>query len=159
MQLGTFTDETERRGIAKFQWGQGLYPAEPPPGFETYFGARPLFRFIQYDGTSAFDMLDKIRDFPEGSGAEEVMRLLMEGNAPAVTASIHAAFDDLIKTIDADAEIEVCCLPPAPGLPSPPAYPSIPARRPGAYSRDRRPWPPPHRASWATRRGPPWPPA
>ena len=107
MQLGPFVTEAERRGIAKFKWTQGTFEAQPPPGFEDYFGAGPLYRFMLYDGIQAFDILEKIRDFPEGETAEETMRLLM-GNKPAETVdSVRVALEYLIKQIDEDPEIEV----------------------------------------------------
>ncbi len=99
--------EAEKRGTAKFKWTQGTYEAQPPPGFEDYFGAGPLYRFMLYDGMQAFDILEKIRDFPEGQTAEETMRLLM-GSKPAETIdSVREAIEHLIKQIDEDPEIEV----------------------------------------------------
>ncbi len=87
---------------------KGRTRQSPPPGFEDYFGAGPLYRFIEYDGIQAFDILEKIRDFPEGKTAEDTMRLLM-GEEPAETVhSITNALQGLIDIIDEDPEIEVC---------------------------------------------------
>ncbi|KAF3760396.1 hypothetical protein M406DRAFT_324809 [Cryphonectria parasitica EP155] len=106
VQLGPFVTASEERGNTKFTWTQGTRKVEPPPGFEDYFGAGPLWRFVDYDGSSTFDMLDEIRDFPEGSNAEERMRLLM-GDEPAyATSSVQEAIRRLLDMIDADPEIE-----------------------------------------------------
>lgn len=79
----------------------------PPPGFEDYFGAGPLWRFIDHDGSNTFDIVERIRDFPEGPNAEETMRLLM-GEQPAyTTTSVQEAIQRLLEMIDADPEIEV----------------------------------------------------
>ncbi|KAH8891528.1 duf341 domain-containing protein [Thozetella sp. PMI_491] len=106
VQLGPFVAEAEKRGNASFRWTQGKHKATPPPGFEDYFGAGPLYRFVEYDGIEAFDVLERIRDFPEGQTAEETMRLLM-GNQPGKTvSSIQDTVEDLIELIDSDPEIE-----------------------------------------------------
>lgn len=99
--------ETEKRGNAEFTWTQGNREAIPPPGFEDYFGAGPLWRFIDYDGSKAFDIVDRIREFPKGPNAEATMRLLM-GNQPAYAlSSVQEAIKRLLDIIDADPEIEV----------------------------------------------------
>lgn len=91
----------------QFTWTQGEYEAEPPQGFEDYFGAGPLWRFINYDGTNTFDILERIRDFPEGTTPEETMRMLM-GETPSYTIkSVQGAMGRLIEMIDNDPEIEV----------------------------------------------------
>lgn len=97
----------EKRGNANFKWTQGTCPATPPEGFEDYFGAGPLWRFIEYDGDAAFDVLDRIRDFPEGSNAEETMRLLFGANPSCLSTSVQNATQRLLDMIDADPEIEV----------------------------------------------------
>lgn len=99
--------ETEKRGNANFTWTQGTRPAPPPPGFEDYFGGGPLWRFIDYDGSEAFDIVDRIREFPTGANAEATMRLLM-GDQPAYAlSSVQNAIQGLLDLIDADPEIEV----------------------------------------------------
>lgn len=107
VQLGPFVAEAEKRGTAHFEWTQGAYKAIPPPGFEDYFGAGPLFRFINYDGMDAFDLIDKIRDFPEGTSAEETMRALMGNDASAAVESVRKTLQTLIDIIDEDPAIEV----------------------------------------------------
>ncbi|KUI60985.1 UPF0483 protein C25G4.2 [Cytospora mali] len=106
VQLSPFVAEMEKRGHTHFVWTQGTCPATPPKGFEDYFGAGPLWRFIQYDGDSAFDVLDRIRDFPEGSNAEETMRLLYGKNPSYLVTSVQNAIQRLLDIIDADPEIE-----------------------------------------------------
>lgn len=98
--------EAEKRGTAQFEWTQGAYKAIPPPGFEDYFGAGPLFRFIDYDGMDAFDLIDKIRDFPEGTSAEETMRALMGNDASAALESVRKTLQTLLDIIDEDPDIE-----------------------------------------------------
>ncbi|KAH8881785.1 duf341 domain-containing protein [Thozetella sp. PMI_491] len=106
VQLGPFVAEAEKRGTAEFKWTQGAYEATPPPGFEDYFGAGPLFRFIKYDGMDAFDLIDKIRDFPEGTSPEETMRALMGKDAANAVDSVRTTLQMLIDIIDSDPEIE-----------------------------------------------------
>lgn len=97
----------EKRGSIDFVWTEGTCPATPPEGFEDYFGAGPLWRFIEYDGGAAFDVVDSIRDFPEGSNAEETMRLLFGPNPSCLVESVQNAMQRLLSIIDADPEIEV----------------------------------------------------
>lgn len=99
--------ETEKRGNAEFTWTQGTREATPPPGFEDYFGAGPLWRFIDYDGSSAFDIVDRIRDFPKGPNAEASMRLLTGDQPGYALSSVQEAIEKLLDIIDADPEIEV----------------------------------------------------
>jgi hypothetical protein len=107
VQLGPFVTEAEKRGTAQFKWTQGAYNATPPPGFEDYFGAGPLYRFFDYDGINAFDMLEKIRSFPEGTSAEDTMRQLMGEDAGHTIDSVRKTLQELLDIIDADPEIEV----------------------------------------------------
>ncbi|PSR82296.1 serine hydrolase FSH [Coniella lustricola] len=109
VQLGILVTALEARGNVEFTWTQGSRKAIPPIGFEDYFGAGPLWRFIDYDGSSAFDILEEIRDFPEGPNAEESMRLLMGGEPGYSAASVREAIHKLLDIIDADMEIEVLC--------------------------------------------------
>ncbi|ORY63394.1 serine hydrolase FSH [Pseudomassariella vexata] len=105
VQLGPFVTAAENRGITQFKWTQGTNKATPPAGFEDYFGAGPLYRFIDFDGLESFDILEKIRDFPDGVGPEDTMRLLMGDKAPYVVENVQSALQDLLNTIDGDAEI------------------------------------------------------
>ncbi|KAK7731779.1 hypothetical protein SLS53_008600 [Cytospora paraplurivora] len=106
VQLAPFIAELEKRGHANFSWTQGTYPATPPKGFEDYFGAGPLWRFIQYDGDAAFDVVDRIRDFPEGAHPEETMRALFGENPSCLATSVQSAIQRLLDIIDNDPEID-----------------------------------------------------
>lgn len=107
VQLNPFVTELKKRGNASFTWTQGTCPAIPPEGFKEYFGAGPLWRFIQYAGDAAFDVVDRIRDFPDGASAEETMRLLFGSNSSYLVTSVQGAMQRLLDIIDADPEIEV----------------------------------------------------
>lgn len=107
VQLGPFVTELEKRGAPAFQWTQGTYKATPPAGFEDYFGGGPLWRFTDHDGRSSFDIVDRIRDIPQGPTAEATMRMLI-GDEPGYTlSSVRAAVQTLLAQVDADPEIEV----------------------------------------------------
>lgn len=107
VQLGILVTALEARGNVQFTWTQGSCEAIPPPGFEDYFGAGPLWRFIDYDGSSAFDILEEIRDFPEGPNAEASMRLLMGEDTGYSAKGVREAIHKLLDLIDTDPEIEV----------------------------------------------------
>lgn len=109
VQLGPFAAACEREGV-EFAWTQGIVPVKPPSGFEDYFGPGPLFRFVDFDGVEGFeDILDKIRDFPEGTSAEDTMRHLFGSQIAASTEmKLRKALNHLFDVIDADPEIEVC---------------------------------------------------
>lgn len=107
IQLGSIAVESEKRGSAEFVWTQGTRRAFPPPGFEDYFGAGPLWRFIDVDGSEAFDIVDRIREFPKGPNAEATMRLLMGDQPTYALASVQSAIHGVLDLIDADPEIEV----------------------------------------------------
>ncbi|KKY28037.1 hypothetical protein UCDDS831_g00560 [Diplodia seriata] len=112
VQLGPFAAECERTGAVSLAWTQGTIPAKPPQGFEDYFGPGPLYRFFEFDGMEGFeDILDKIRDFPEGISAEDTMRRLFEGQGDQAPTSysdenLRKCLDHLFDVIDADPEIE-----------------------------------------------------
>ncbi|KAE8149581.1 serine hydrolase FSH [Aspergillus avenaceus] len=60
--FGTLIDELEKSGLASFYFTQGSFPSTPPPGFETYFGPPPHFRFMNFgeETVSALRSLSKI---------------------------------------------------------------------------------------------------
>lgn len=108
IQLQPFTDAIERGGNIEFRWISGSHSATPPKGFEDYFGPPPLYRFIGYDGMSAMDdVLNKIRDLPQGLTAEDTIRKLVGEHQPFTPDAIMATMDELIQTIDDDPEIDV----------------------------------------------------
>lgn len=109
VQLDPFAMECEKTGIVDFVWTQGTVPAKPPPGFEDYFGPGPLFRFVEFDGIEGFeDIVEKIRDFPDGITAEDTMRRLFGSQSAASTErKLCKALDHLFDVINTDPEIEV----------------------------------------------------
>lgn len=106
VQMGPFVAEAKKRGNVDFSWTQGTRRATPPQGFEDYFGAGVQWRFFDHDGMSSFDMLERIREFPEGTNAEDTMRVLIDDQPAYALASVQEAVQWLLDMIDADPEIE-----------------------------------------------------
>ncbi|KAF2088079.1 hypothetical protein K490DRAFT_39979 [Saccharata proteae CBS 121410] len=109
VQLGPFADGISSSCKASFKWTQGNHRAEPPEGFEDYFGPGPLYRFVDFDGIEGFDSIqEKIRDFPDGHGAEDTLRTLIGDGTEAIAANnnVREAIDDIFRQIDEDPEIE-----------------------------------------------------
>ncbi|RDW89222.1 putative FSH2 [Coleophoma cylindrospora] len=81
VQLAPLIRELKSDNTAELHFIHGPLQAYPPAGFEEYFGAAPYYRFIK--GTEAenggSDVLERIRNFPEGATAEDQMRELMSG--------------------------------------------------------------------------------
>jgi hypothetical protein len=108
VQLGPFVKSIEKPGAVDFKWIDGGHKATPPAGFETYFGAPPLYRFINFDGISWLDdALTKIRHIPEGLSAEDTMRLLIGDEDVFSAPAVKSTMDRLIEILDEDHEIEV----------------------------------------------------
>lgn len=108
VQLNPFTGAVEKPGSVEFRWINGSHAATPPDGFDDYFGAKPLYRFIEFDGVGAFDdIMNNIRDIPTGSTPEETMRLLVGPLAQSNSTAVQTAIDRLLDIIDQDPEIEV----------------------------------------------------
>jgi dienelactone hydrolase len=98
----------------------GPVKAYPPEGFEEYFGTAPYFRFIEAakteDGNDDGDVLERIRNFPEGATAEDQMRELMNigvGATPvpsednsATNKSAQEAIDYLYRIMREDGPFE-----------------------------------------------------
>lgn len=82
---------------------------KPPKGFEDYFGAPPYYRFLDFQGEhDMYDQtLEKIREFPEGSSAEDTMRRMTVGGELANGKVLQAAMTQLLRVIEEDPEIEV----------------------------------------------------
>lgn len=96
----------EKTGAAQFKWINGGHIAQPPPGFDAYFGPGPLYRFIDFDGVSQLDdMLSKLREFPEGLTAEDTMRRLVGDQQTFSAPAVRSTLDRLIKVLDEDPEI------------------------------------------------------
>lgn len=100
-------DELTSDGSASFTFTQGSINCTPPKGFETYFGPAPHYRFVSYDGIAdAEDHLEKIRNFPEGSNAEDVMREIFPEGAGAASASIQRALDGVYRTLEEEGPFD-----------------------------------------------------
>jgi hypothetical protein len=98
----------EKTNSGQFKWIDGGHHAQPPEGFDSYFGPPPWKRFINFDGVGALDdMMDKIREFPDGVSAEDAIRELTGGAAVYNASAIREALDRLFKIIDEDPEIDV----------------------------------------------------
>ncbi|KAL3425314.1 hypothetical protein PVAG01_02105 [Phlyctema vagabunda] len=111
VQLAPFCKELETDGTASFFFTQGTVECTPPPGFTDYFGPSPHYRFFRYDGIGKNDILERIRDFPEGEVAEDVLRKLMpqEGDAVDEVASINESLDALYETIAKHGPFDGIC--------------------------------------------------
>ena len=107
MQLGPFVTQAQNANGVKFTFTQGAYEAIPPPGFEEYFGAGPLFRFIDVGLADGTDIISKLRDFPAGATAEDTMRLLADKDTKYLASNVIDAMSSLLAQIDADPEIDV----------------------------------------------------
>ena len=107
-QLSPLISAAEKPGSVEFKWIDGAHDTTPPKGFETYFGAPPLYRFIAFDDINILDdMLSRIRDIPQGAYAEDTMRQLIGDNRSYTAPAILSAMDRLLSIIDDDPEIEV----------------------------------------------------
>lgn len=92
----------------EFKWIDGGHGVTPPSGFDNYFGAPPLYRFIDFDGVSKIDdILSKVRDLPQGLTAEDTMRSLVGDQASWTVAAVRTTLDRLFDIVDSDPEIDV----------------------------------------------------
>lgn len=107
MQLGPFVTQAQDENGVQFKFTQGDYEAIPPPGFEEYFGAGPLFRFVDVGLTTGPDIVSRLRDFPVGATAEDTMRLLADKDTKYLASNVTDAMASLMAQIDADPEIDV----------------------------------------------------
>ncbi|KAH8655790.1 serine hydrolase FSH [Xylariales sp. PMI_506] len=107
VQLGPFVSEVQDKSGIAFKWINGAHTAQPPAGFENYFGAPPLYRHVEFDGIGALDdILTKIREFPEGLSPEDTMRKLSEGGGIYPPNALRNAMDRILPILEADPEIE-----------------------------------------------------
>lgn len=107
-QLAPFVSIVEKANSGEFKWIDGGHPATPPEGFSGYFGPPPWRRFINFDGVAALDdVLDKIREFPDGVTAEDAIRELTGGDVVYNAGAVRCTLDRLFKIIDEDPEIDV----------------------------------------------------
>ena len=101
--------ELESDNSASFYFTQGSNECKPPPGFLDYFGPPPHYRFIDYDGIERNDVLERVRDFPEGEVAEDVLRELMPKGTEDVRESVRIALDKIYKTMDEHGPFDGIC--------------------------------------------------
>ncbi len=108
VQLGPLADELERRGLATFTYSQGVHEVEPPVGWEDYFGARPLYRFLDTRHGDNFANLRRLRHMPHSINAEDAMRLFQDcGEGEDWHQPVwRAALDDVFKMVDDNPEID-----------------------------------------------------
>jgi len=123
VQLAPLVNELTSDNTAELHFIHGPCQAFPPEGFEEYFGAAPYYRFIEgakaEDGShDDSDVLERIRNFPEGGSAEDQMRALMymgvsatplpsaEDNNKAEDSSTQKAIDYLYRIMEEDGPFE-----------------------------------------------------
>ncbi|TVY16237.1 Esterase FUS5 [Lachnellula arida] len=98
-------NELSSDNTAELHFIHGPCQAFPPEGFEEYFGAAPYFRFIEgakaEDGSDDGDVLERIRNFPQGATAEDQMRELMY---MGVSATPLPSAEDNEKAEDSSAQ-------------------------------------------------------
>ncbi|KAF8858216.1 hypothetical protein BDZ45DRAFT_591580 [Acephala macrosclerotiorum] len=101
VQLAPFVKEMSKDGSAEFFFTQGENKCIPPPGFLDYFGPAPHYRFIEYDGIEQNDVLERVRDFPEGENPEDVLReLLPDDSSSKVQQCVQNALNALYLTME-----------------------------------------------------------
>jgi len=106
VQLAPFVDHITSEKI-EFIFTQGTIPCAPPKGFVEYFGPAPHFRFLSYDGVDEEeDVLEKIRDMPDATTAEDALRLILPTAVADVTKSMRLALDALYETMERDGPFD-----------------------------------------------------
>lgn len=85
---------------------QGQHEAEPPLGWENYFGSRPLFRFLDPKDGDGFEVLRRARRIPRGLSPEDTIRLFESGNGGFDTKSVQCALESVRQQIEDDPEID-----------------------------------------------------
>lgn len=108
VQLGPLADELERRGLATFAYSQGSHEVEPPAGWEDYFGARPLYRFVDTYYGDTFENLRRLRHIPHSISAEDAIRMVREAGEPEdwFYGVCSDALDDLFKRVEEHPDID-----------------------------------------------------
>ena len=98
-----------KRGLGTFSYTQGSHVVEPPSGWEGYFGAPPLFRFLDTTRGDAFETLRRLRHVPQSMNPEDTIREFQRvgpGSNEWHARAWQAALDDVLGTIDADANVD-----------------------------------------------------
>lgn len=88
----------------------GEHVADPPKGFELYFGNPPLYRNIDFDGTGKLDAaMDRLREISsDGECYEDAMRELMPEDENTYTAkAVLNTIDHIFRLLKQDPEIKV----------------------------------------------------
>ncbi|KAI1864341.1 uncharacterized protein JN550_008898 [Neoarthrinium moseri] len=107
VQLRPFVDEVARANSSSFVWVDGLHPSEAPVGYTEFFGGPPYYRHMQYEGTEGLDQLmSRVREFPEGLGAEDTLRFLIRGFDELPSKALEESLGRLFDIIDKDPEID-----------------------------------------------------
>ncbi|KAH6844488.1 serine hydrolase FSH [Chaetomium sp. MPI-CAGE-AT-0009] len=110
VQLGPLATELERRGLATFAYTQGSHEVDPPAGWEDYFGARPLYRFLDTRHGDNFESLRRLRHLPASMNAEEAMRMFQEcGDGEDWHQQVQVwreAMDDMLDTLDENPDVD-----------------------------------------------------
>jgi len=106
VQLMPFLQDLVSDESATFHFIQGPHEAVPPEGYEEYFGGKPYYRFVEYvEATGGVDVLKKIRDFPEGATAEDMLRELLTDGADG-RDSLRDAIELLYKIMADEGPFE-----------------------------------------------------
>ncbi|KAI4729292.1 putative DUF341 family oxidoreductase [Aureobasidium sp. EXF-10728] len=107
VQLGPLVEILESTGSASFKFIQGRVPVTPPPGFESYFGPGPHYRFFKDKGEAEASAVEGIRVFPEADTPEDALRALMPRGETKIgfADARQAALEQLYGVLDADPEI------------------------------------------------------
>ncbi|KAI0179167.1 serine hydrolase-domain-containing protein [Hypoxylon sp. FL1284] len=113
VQLGPFAKHMEDRGLATFAFTQGEHEAEPPLGWENYFGSRPLYRFLVAEEGDAFEVVRRVRHIPRGLSPEDTLRLFRpdekhkdKDGSDYDWSPFRRAIDRVFQTIEDDPEID-----------------------------------------------------
>ncbi|ORY68326.1 serine hydrolase FSH [Pseudomassariella vexata] len=107
VQLGPFAKYMEERGLATFTFTQGEHEVDPPIGWEHYFGARPLYRFLDAKEGDAFETLRRVRHLPRGLTPEATLRLFKDNDLSGFPPDrLTTAINCVSQAIDEDPEID-----------------------------------------------------
>jgi hypothetical protein len=93
--------------LASFTYTQGSHEVDPPAGWEDYFGARPLYRFLDTRHGDNFENLRRLRHMPYSVNAEDAIRMLKEfGESEQWHQQVwRDAIDDVFKTLDEHPDV------------------------------------------------------
>jgi len=109
VQLAPFCKEVSAEGSASFFFTQGTVKCTPPAGFQDYFGPAPHYRFIEYDGIKQNDVLERVRDFPEGENPEDVLRELLPTGEEDLRQSVKKALETIYQTMEEYGPFDGIC--------------------------------------------------